>query len=54
MSLTFPVYGTQIAFCVYRISYAGDVVVPGPEGDESDHQEPRWVLHHAGLRAPGK
>lgn len=30
--------GTQVAFCVYRFPYAGDVDVPRPESDESYHQ----------------
>lgn len=44
----------KVAICLYRLSYAGDIVVPRPEGNESDHQEPGWVLHHAGPCSLGK
>lgn len=55
MPLTFELWpGTQVAFCVYRLSYAGGVAVPRTESDDSDHQEPRRVLHHAGLCPLGK
>lgn len=41
-------------FCVCRLSHAGDVVVPGPAGDEGDHQQPGRLLHPAGRRPRGK
>lgn len=44
----------QIAFCVSRLSYAGRIAVPGPDGEEGDHQQPRWLLHPPGLCSLGK
>lgn len=45
---------TWNTFCVFRLPYAGGVAIPGPEGHESGHQQPRWVLHPAGPRPVGK
>lgn len=46
--------GTQAAFLLARPPHAGDVAVPRPEGDGGDHQQPRRVLHPAGLCPAGQ
>lgn len=37
-----------VAFCVCRLSYAGEATVSRQHSDKSDHLEPRWVLHSSG------